>query len=125
MEERMIEVATSDKGKSRSRYLKFLGGTFMSEGMKIADGDYLIEEVILRFKDGQLHGGTDVNGGARAAVEFPDTHHEYWEGGVLHRADGPAVITDWGNWEEWWSRGELVKITAVGEGNCGLLEARG
>lgn len=66
--------------------------------------------VITRWKDGCLHAE-----GGLPAVEFEDTHTEFWQNGRLHNTqtdeDGqlqPAVIADYQNISEYWIEGARV-----------------
>jgi len=40
------------------------------------------------------------------AIECRDAHSEYWENGLLHRDDGPAVISAGDNKIEYWKKGK-------------------
>jgi hypothetical protein len=109
------ELKTQDGRYSRSAFLKYAGKTFGSEEKGPMHGEYLVEGVITRFHNGLLHGGTDFVGEPQAAVILPDNHTEWWDMGRLHRDEGPAVISKFGDWEEFWNHGTLVMIRAKGE----------
>jgi hypothetical protein len=107
----MTKLRTSDISKSRGLFLKFLGKQVgNSEEGKVCHGDYAIKETIIRFKDGYFHGGADTEGNPQPAIECGDGHTEWWEDGYLHRENGPAIISDYGDWEEYWEHGKLVMI---------------
>jgi hypothetical protein len=107
----MTKLKTSDITKSRGLFLKFMGKQVgNNEEGKPCNGDYLIKETVLRFKDGYLHGGTDREDDPQPAIECGDGHTEWWEKGYIHRDEGPAIISDYGDWEEYWEHGKLVMI---------------
>jgi len=105
-----LELKTHDVRYSRSAFLKYAKKTFGDKADGAMHGEYLIDGVITRFHNGLLHGGTDIAGEPQPAVILPDNHTEWWEMGVLHRDEGPAVISKFGDWEEFWVRGTLVMI---------------
>jgi len=66
---------------------------------------------IFHFHNGKLHSFGD-----NPAVEFEDTHTEYWKNGKIHNSmtnkDGetmPAIISDYMNILEVWNNGERIK----------------
>ena len=89
---------------SVSRFLKFNNKLINDDSGNPLQGDVFKENVILRFKDGKLHGSNEP------AVECLDNHHEYWVDGVLTREDGPAVISDYGDIREYWDNGKLINV---------------
>ena len=65
---------------------------------------------ILNWKDGFLHSTPDT-----PAVQFDDSHTEYWENGKLSNREQdiygnlmPAVISQYGSIEEYWVDGKRV-----------------
>jgi hypothetical protein len=118
---------------SRSHFLDYLGRKLVSE----SDADYetcqdrdLLYGVagpwdseegetgvicIVRVKDGFLSNRLDSNGELLPAVETANGHTEWWEAGLLHRRDGPAVFSDGGAWQEWWEEGRLLRIEEAQE----------
>jgi hypothetical protein len=115
MSEQIEELKTNDKSFSRSPYIKFLGATVGNKKTgKTNEGDYNINGDIFRFENGLLHGGKNAEGETQPAVELLDGHTEWWTDGQLHRDDGPAVITENGEREEFWRNGELVMIRTYG-----------
>jgi hypothetical protein len=109
--EGMIKLEKAGKEKSRGLFLGFQGKSVYDEESSVpVSGDRIIQGVVIRFEGGYLHGGKDPGGEAQPAVECGDAHTEWWEGGYLHREDGPAVISEFGDWEEYWNRGNLVSI---------------
>jgi hypothetical protein len=109
------ELKTQDKRYSRSAFLKYTGKTFGSAAKGPMDGEYLVDEVITRYHKGLLHGGNDLVSEPQPAVILPDNHTEYWDMGNLHREEGPAVISKFGDWEEYWTHGTLIMIRAKGD----------
>lgn len=111
----IIEMRTPGKENSKSECLKYQGVTVFNDvSRKPCDGEYMVSGTIVRFRNGLLHGGTTPEGLDIPAYETDTGHTEYFENGILHRENGPAIISDWGDWEEWWNNGELVLIRARG-----------
>ena len=109
----IIEMKTPDKSYSKSECLKYKGVTVFNDvSQKPCDGQYMVSDTIVRFRNGLLHGGKAPDGLDIPAYETETGHTEYFENGFLHRVNGPAVISDWGDWEEWWNEGELILIRA-------------
>jgi hypothetical protein len=107
----MVKLEGAGEEKSRALFLKFQGKAVYDEGaQKAASGDRMIQETIIRFEGGYIHGGLDLDGRPQPAIECKDAHTEWWEKGFLHREGGPAVVSDFGDWEEYWERGKLVSI---------------
>jgi hypothetical protein len=109
------ELKTQDTRYSRSTFLKYSQKTFGSIEKGAMHGEHFIDGVITRFHNGLIHGGTDIAGEPQPAIILPDGHTEWWDTGVLHRDEGPAVISKFGEWEEFWTHGTLVMIRAKGE----------
>lgn len=108
----------SERGEKRTRslYIKYMRKTVGNQATgQPMHGEYAIENTIMRFDEkGLLHGGKDVYGDGQPAIEMPNGHAEWWEHGEIHREGAPAVITQYGEWEEWWNRGTLVEIRQNG-----------
>jgi hypothetical protein len=97
--------------RTRSLYIKYMRKTVGNQSAGEAmQGEYAIENTIMRFEKGLLHGGKDVYGDEQPAIEIPNGHVEWWDHGEIHRDGAPAIITQYGEWEEWWSHGTLVEI---------------
>ena len=110
-----IEMKTPEIKYSKSECLKYQGVTVFNDvSQKPCDGEYTGSDTIVRFKNGLLHGDKTPDGLDIPAYETETGHTEYFKNGFLHREKGPAVITDWGEWEEWWNDGELILIRARG-----------
>ena len=110
-----IEMKTPDIKYSKSECLKYQGVTVFNDvSQKPCDGEYTVSDTIVRFRNGLLHGDKTPDGLDIPAYETETGHTEYFKNGFLHREKGPAVITDWGDWEEWWNEGELIFIRARG-----------
>jgi hypothetical protein len=91
--------------KTKARFLSLQGKQVYDLDNKPKEGDYLNDEgTIFRFKSGFLHSDK------LPAIECNDTHREYWNNGKIHREEGPAVVSEYGEWEEYWTNGELQKI---------------
>ena len=107
----IIEMNMPDVKYSKSECLKYQGVTVFSDStQKPCDGEYSVSDTIVRFRNGLLHGGTTPDGLDIPAYETETGHTEYFKNGLLHRENAPAVISDWGDWEEWWNEGKLVLI---------------
>lgn len=79
-----------------------------SEGM-IANGDYILEGITIRTKQGYLCDSLDEEKNILPAVETHDgSHIEHWKDGELHCENAPAVIDILENYEEWWLNGRHV-----------------
>ncbi|MCQ2087741.1 MAG: hypothetical protein MJZ37_06750 [Bacilli bacterium] len=79
-----------------------------SEGM-IANGDYILDDGVIRTKQGYLCDSLDEENNILPAVESNDGHHiEHWKDGELHCEKEPAVIDVLENKEEWWLHGSRV-----------------
>ena len=110
-----IEMKAPDIKYSKSECLKYQGVTVFNDvSQKPCDGEYTVSDTIVRFRNGLLHGDKTPDGLDIPAYETETGHTEYFKNGFLHREKGPAVITDWGDWEEWWNEGELILIRARG-----------
>lgn len=111
----IIEMKTPDIKYSKSECLKYQGVTVFNDvSQKPCDGEYTVSDTIVRFRNGLLHGDKTPDGLDIPAYETETGHTEYFKNGFLHREKGPAVITDWGDWEEWWNEGKLIFIRARG-----------
>jgi hypothetical protein len=96
---------------SRGLFLKFLGNNIYDTELGTAlEGQRRIDGTILRFKGGKIHGGKDVEGNDQPAIECTDVHTEWWEDGLIHKDNGPAIISQFGDWEEYWNHGVLQNI---------------
>jgi hypothetical protein len=74
--------------ETKAKFLKYLDAVVRDGDGNKLDGDYYQRGVIMRFKDGLLHG---ENG--EAAIETEEGHMEYWKNGKIHADDGPAVLS--------------------------------
>jgi hypothetical protein len=103
---------------SRSRFLEFTGERLLEkygkeEEILFYEGDLGPGEggegiCIVRLKEGFLSNHKREDGEILPAVEAWDGHTEWWEKGLLHREDGPAVLSDGGEWEEYWENGRFM-----------------
>ena len=79
------------------------------EDKTIAHGEYIVEDVAIRIKNGYLDDSLDEEGNLIPAVESETgSHIEHWRNGVLHCETGPAIIDQIDNYEEWWLNGKQV-----------------
>jgi len=115
MDNELERLSTNDKSFSRSRFLKFLGITIKNKKTgEVCNGLLTIDDTILHIKDGLLDNYAGTNGEPGPAVEYAGSHFEWWQNGLLHRIGGPAVISEHGDWEEFWIHGELILINTYG-----------
>lgn len=119
----VYEIKTSDTKKSRAKNLKYQGvSIFEDSSAKPCHGEFSVQRNVFRggeeisvteivnFEHGLLQNRKDSDGLIVPAYRTDLGDAEYFENGLLHRENGPAVICDWGNWEEWWHHGTLVMI---------------
>jgi len=93
--------------ETKARFLQYKDKICRDEAGRIQDGDILLPKMIMRFKNGLLHGEEEP------AVSCTDGHLEYWKNGRLHCESGPAVLTimeqeDGGDYEEFWENGDRI-----------------
>jgi hypothetical protein len=111
---------------SRSRFLDFIGKRFLEkyedeEEMLFYEGDLGLERegedgiCIVRLREGFLSNLERPGGEILPAVEAWDGHTEWWEKGLLHREEGPAVITECGGREEYWEKGRFIRFENLPE----------
>lgn len=78
----------------------------ITEEGTIANGDYILDDVIIRCKNGLLSDSTDENGEPLPAIETRDGNHiEHWKNGVLHSEFTPAIVDNIDNYEKWYLNG--------------------
>lgn len=93
--------------ETKARFLQYTDKICRDESGRIQDGDILLPKMIMRFKNGLLHGEGEP------AVSCTDGHLEFWKNGHLHKDDGPAVVNimeqeDGIDYEEYWINGERI-----------------
>ena len=91
-----------------SRFKQFQNKqVFNKEGEPLNEQIYLYD-FIINFEDGLIDNRySDFENGITPAISCIDAHAEYWEKGLLHRDDGPAVISTDGI--EYWQNGVFNK----------------
>lgn len=118
MSEEIVELKTSDTSYSKAECLKYQSITIINDiTQKPCHGEYSNKGFTTRFKNGLLHGGKSPDGIDLPAYESDSGHAEFYENGLLHRENAPAVISNWGDWEEWWCHGQLTIIRTSGKIN--------
>lgn len=91
-------------------FCQFQHRIILDDTSDIADGDYILEDLTVRIKDGYLNDIEDEEGRTLPAIEMHDgTHIEHWKNGVLHCESEPAVIDSKDGYEEWWLEGKQVQ----------------
>lgn len=93
--------------ETKSRFLQYTDKICRDESGRIQDGDVLFPKMIMRFKNGLLHGENEP------AVSCTDGHLEFWKDGRLHKDNGPAVVNireqpEGQDYEEYWKNGERI-----------------
>ena len=92
-----------------SRFEKFQNKQVLSEKGKPLDGQIYLHDCIVNFEDGFIsnldHEAEGENDSP--AISCIDAYIEYWEKGVLHKDDGPAVYSVDGF--EFWKNGVIDK----------------
>lgn len=110
---------------TKSRMYKMSGIAYKNDDGTLKEGDeYTLLNnafghskigVITRWKMGMLH-----SEGGEPAVQFEDTHTEYYRNGVLHNdlKDSfgrrmPAVIAEYQTVEEYWENGKQIPPPSI------------
>jgi len=93
--------------ETKARFLQYTDKICRDESGRIQDGDILLPKMIMRFKNGLLHGEGEP------AVSCTDGHLEFWKNGRLHKENGPAIVNimeqeDGIDYEEYWINGERI-----------------
>ena len=87
-------------------FRNFQNVRIITEEGTIANGDYIMDDVIIRCKNGLLSDNTDENGELLPAIETRDGNHlEHWKNGVLHCENAPAIVDNIDNYECWFENG--------------------
>lgn len=87
-------------------FRNFQNVRIITEEGTIANGDYIMEDVIIRCKNGLLSDNTDESGELLPAIETRDGNHlEHWKNGLLHCEDAPAIVDNVDNYEYWFVNG--------------------
>lgn len=82
----------------------------ITEEGSIANGDYILDGVTIRCKNGLLNDNLDENGELQPAIETHDgSHIEHWNRGQLHFDNGPAIIDNVDNYELWFISGVEIE----------------
>lgn len=109
-------ILTSDNRCSCSKAKNFLGIVITDENGSLCNGEYDFdldgEKVLVRFHDGLIDGNIYSDDGKILnripALEYSNGGTEYWTKGF---PDGyPAVIKDFGYYEEDWKNGKIEAI---------------
>lgn len=115
----MITIIPSGIKDSKERHPQFHGVPMLdSKGNILPDGKYFFDKektVIVCIYHGLIDGrGNSGEGSAGGwAIQHKDGHTEWWRSGYPYNSEEtlPAVISEFGTWEEYWNRQhELVKI---------------
>lgn len=75
----------------------------------IANGDYILEGVTIRCKNGYLNDNVDEEGNLQPAIETHDGgHREHWRNGCLHCENEPAIVDVYDKYEAWFFEGNEI-----------------
>jgi len=93
---------------TKARYLHLTGKVFTREDGLPFMGDFVEDEVIFRCRGdhGLLHCENEF-------AIFAWDHYEYWKDGKLHRENGPAVVSVFGEYKEYWINGMKLDMGSV------------
>ena len=73
----------------------------------IANGDYIMDDVVIRCRNGLLCDLPGEDGNLMPAIETRDgNHREHWKNGVLHCENAPAVVDNVDGYELWFLDGK-------------------
>lgn len=111
-------IRTNDNEASSSRAKQFIGVPVTDKDFNLLNGEFKYKfnnedgEVLCRFRDGFLDGNIYDDSGkiiqVRPALEYSYGGIEYWTNGF---PDGyPAVIQNFGYYEEDWQNGVIQEI---------------
>lgn len=106
------EIVTADPAYSAARYKEFYGVRIGDKERNIpAEGRVVCGGTTINYHNGFFEDYVDDGGLLQPAIQCDDGHVEYCHEGLLDRSNGlPAVISNYSNRVEWWSKGRLVKI---------------
>lgn len=93
--------------KTKARFLQYTDKICRDENGNLLDGDILLEDKIMRFNSGLLHGDGEP------AIACNDGHMEYWSNGKINRKGKPAILTIREDengivYEEYWENGQQL-----------------
>lgn len=75
----------------------------------IANGDYILEGVTIRCRNGYLNDNVDETGNLQPAIETHDGGHiEHWRNGCLHCESEPAIVDVHDKYEAWFFEGNEI-----------------
>lgn len=90
-------------------FRNYQGVRILTEEGNIANGDYILDGVTIRCKNGLLNDNVDDEGRLQPAIETHDgSHVEHWKEGRLHCDDAPAVIDTLDGYELWFFEGQEI-----------------
>ena len=76
------------------------------------DGQIYLHDCIVNFENGFINNGyNEIEGRISPAIVCIDAYMEYWEKGVLHKDDGPAVYSV--DEIEYWKNGETNESVSL------------
>ncbi len=87
----------------------YQGVRILTEEGNIANGDYILDEVTIRCRNGLLNDSVSDEGLLQPAIETHDgSHVEHWKDGFLHCENAPAVVDTLDNYELWFVSGREI-----------------
>lgn len=110
-----IKPQKKDNSESKGRMFDKIGVQFTDTKGNPYNGKYYItkeHDVCVCFLNGYIDSrGNPDKDGSKWAIQYKDGHSEWWRKGVIHRDNNlPAIITDYGSWEEYWDNNQLLLI---------------
>jgi len=93
-----------------SRFIKFQNKQILNERNEPLNEQIVYNGCIINFEHGYIHNRYEESSDKPfPAIECIDAHIEYWEKGLLHKNDKPAVISVGDNIVEFWEKGKNLK----------------
>lgn len=87
----------------------FQGVRVLTDEGNIANGDFILDGLTIRCKNGLLDDNVDDEGNSQPAIETHDgSHVEHWKNGLLHCEDAPAVVDTFDSYERWFLNGREI-----------------
>jgi hypothetical protein len=109
-----------------SRFEKFQKRRVFNEKDEPLYGQIFVHDCIINFEDGYINNWyNEAENELCPAIDCVDAHMEFWEKGVLHRTDGPAVDSSALEIVEFWKNGQLEGKIKYNEKNVELLKEKG
>ena len=95
-----------------SRFEKFQNKTVYNEKHMPINEQIIVNGCIINFQNGKINNWYNSLEKIEnyPAIDCEDAHMEYWENGILHKDDGPAVVSAGDNIIEHWIDGDKREV---------------